>query len=41
MVRMQDNVIDNTPYFLEPNKQQALGERRIGMGVMGLHDFLI
>jgi ribonucleoside-diphosphate reductase alpha chain len=40
-VRMQDNVIDSTPYFLEPNKRQALGERRVGMGVMGLHDLLI
>lgn len=40
-VRMQDNVIDETPYFLEENKKQALGERRVGMGVMGLHDLLI
>lgn len=40
-VRMQDNVIDDTPYFLEPNRIQALGERRVGLGVMGLHDLLI
>lgn len=40
-VRMQDNVIDATPYFLEENKKQALGERRIGLGVMGMHDLLI
>ncbi|RSK53398.1 vitamin B12-dependent ribonucleotide reductase [Bacillus canaveralius] len=40
-VRMQDNVIDATPYFLEENKTQALGERRVGLGVMGLHDLLI
>ncbi len=40
-IRMQDNVIDVTPYFLEANKDQALGERRIGMGIMGLHDLLI
>jgi len=40
-VRMQDNVIDATPYFLAANKKQALGERRIGLGVMGLHDLLI
>lgn len=40
-VRMQDNVIDDTPYFLEANKTQALGERRVGLGVMGLHDLLI
>ncbi|MEC2056890.1 vitamin B12-dependent ribonucleotide reductase [Peribacillus psychrosaccharolyticus] len=40
-VRMQDNVIDATPYFLAENKHQALGERRVGLGVMGLHDLLI
>src|SRR5699024_3588124 len=40
-VRLQDNVIDSTPYFLEANKKQALGERRVGLGVMGLHDLLI
>lgn len=40
-VRMQDNVIDATPYFLDENKKQALGERRVGLGVMGLHDLLI
>ncbi|MDQ0158604.1 ribonucleoside-diphosphate reductase alpha chain [Alkalibacillus salilacus] len=40
-VRMQDNVIDSTPYFLDKNREQALGERRVGLGVMGLHDLLI
>lgn len=40
-VRMQDNVIDATPYFLEQNRKQALGERRVGLGVMGLADLLI
>ena len=40
-VRMQDNVIDATPHFLEENESQALGERRIGLGVMGLADLLI
>lgn len=40
-VKMQDNVIDATPYFLEENKKQALGERRVGLGVMGMHDLLI
>jgi len=40
-VRMQDNVIDATPYFLEENESQALGERRIGLGVMGLADLMI
>ena len=40
-IKMQDNVIDKTHYFLEENKKQALGERRIGLGIMGLHDLLI
>lgn len=40
-VRMADNVIDATPYFLDENKKQALGERRIGLGVMGLADLLV
>lgn len=40
-IRMQDNVIDATPYFLDENTTQAKGERRIGLGVMGLHDALI
>lgn len=40
-IRMQDNVIDATPYFLKENEKQALGERRIGLGVMGLADLLI
>ena len=38
---MQNNVIDQNPYFLEANKKQALGERRIGLGVMGLHDMML
>lgn len=40
-VRMQDNVIDSTPYFLPANEKQAKGERRVGLGVMGLADMLI
>lgn len=40
-VRLQDNVIDATPYFLKANELQAKGERRLGLGVMGLHDILI
>ena len=38
---LQDNVIDATPYFMEENTTQALGERRVGMGIMGLADLLI
>ena len=40
-IHMQDNVIDSTPSFLEENTTQALGERRIGLGIMGLADMLI
>lgn len=40
-VHLQDNVINATPYFLEENEKQALGERRVGLGVMGLADLLI
>ena len=40
-VRLQDNIIDATPYFLDENEEQAFGERRIGLGVMGLADLLI
>ena len=40
-VRFQDNVFDATPYFFEKNEQQAKGERRVGLGVMGLADLLI
>ncbi|WP_141431927.1 vitamin B12-dependent ribonucleotide reductase [Bacillus sp. 03113] len=40
-VRLMDNVIEATPYFMPENTKQAQGERRLGMGVMGLHDLLI
>lgn len=38
---MGDNVVDATPYFLNENEEMAKGERRIGLGVMGLADLLI
>ena len=40
-VRFQDNVIDATPYFFDENKAQQLGERRVGMGTIGLAEMLI
>ncbi len=41
-VRFQDNVIDMDPYiFSEMRKVQLEGERRIGLGTMGLGDALI
>lgn len=40
-VRLQDNVIDYTPYFLEENEKQQLMERRVGIGSMGLGTLMI
>lgn len=40
-VRLQDNVVDASPYFFKQNESQAKGERRLGIGVMGLADALI
>ncbi|MCQ3973347.1 MAG: adenosylcobalamin-dependent ribonucleoside-diphosphate reductase [Anaerolineae bacterium] len=40
-VRFLDNVIDSTPYFFEENKKQQLGERRVGLGTMGLAEMMI
>lgn len=39
--RFADNIIDHSFYFLEENKRMALGERRVGKGVMGLADMMI
>jgi ribonucleoside-diphosphate reductase alpha chain len=40
-VRFQDNIIDATPYFFEPNYIQQMSERRVGMGTIGLAEMLI
>ncbi|MBE3553238.1 MAG: ribonucleoside-diphosphate reductase [Kyrpidia tusciae] len=40
-VRFQDAVIDATYYPFEENRENQLGERRVGLGIMGLHDLLI
>ena len=40
-VRFQDNVIDYTTYFLEENEDQQKGERRIGIGTLGLGTLMI
>ncbi len=41
-VRFQDNIVDADPYiFPEIRKTQLEGERRIGLGTMGLGDALI
>lgn len=40
-VRFLDNVIDATPYFFPENEKQQLGERRVGLGTMGLAEMMI
>ena len=40
-VRFLDNVIDITPYFFEENESVQKGERRIGLGTMGIAELLI
>ena len=40
-VRMLDNVIDCSEFPLEEQKSEALGKRRIGLGVTGLADALM
>jgi ribonucleoside-diphosphate reductase alpha chain len=40
-VRFLDNVIDISRYPLEPQRQEAMAKRRIGLGVTGLADALI
>ncbi|OIO48717.1 MAG: ribonucleoside-diphosphate reductase, adenosylcobalamin-dependent [Parcubacteria group bacterium CG_4_9_14_0_2_um_filter_41_8] len=39
--RLMDNVIDATPYAFEENRTAQLNVRRVGLGTMGLADFLI
>lgn len=40
-LRFQDAVIDATYYPFEDNRRNQLGERRVGLGIMGLHDLLL
>ncbi|GIM44790.1 hypothetical protein DNHGIG_03390 [Collibacillus ludicampi] len=40
-LRFQDAVIDATFYPFEENRQNQLSERRVGLGIMGLHDLLL
>ncbi|NJR12606.1 adenosylcobalamin-dependent ribonucleoside-diphosphate reductase, partial [bacterium] len=39
--RFLDNIIDSTPYFFEQNRDVQLGERRIGLGTMGIAELMI
>lgn len=40
-VRLQDNIIDYTQYFLDENRQVQLSERRVGIGSLGLGTLMI
>nr|WP_127580056.1 adenosylcobalamin-dependent ribonucleoside-diphosphate reductase [Paenibacillus koleovorans] len=40
-VRFLDNVIDKTPYHFEENQINQMGERRVGLGTMGLAELMI
>ncbi len=40
-IRFQDAVIDATYYPFSANRQTQMSERRIGLGIMGLHDMLL
>lgn len=39
--RALDNIIDLHEYFIEDNAEQQLGERRVGLGTLGVADLLI
>jgi ribonucleoside-diphosphate reductase alpha chain len=40
LTRALDNVIDATPYYFEENRKNQLGERRLGLGTMGIDELL-
>ncbi|WLR49615.1 adenosylcobalamin-dependent ribonucleoside-diphosphate reductase (plasmid) [Halobacillus litoralis] len=40
-VRFLDNIIDTTEYFDSDMEKQQKGERRLGLGYLGVHDLLI
>jgi len=39
--RFLDNVIDSTPYFFDQNRDMQLGERRVGLGTMGIAELML
>lgn len=41
LVRLLDDVVDATPYFIEANRENQMRERRIGAGTLGLGELLI
>ncbi|GLG00864.1 hypothetical protein Alches_09030 [Alicyclobacillus hesperidum subsp. aegles] len=40
-IRFQDAVIDATYYPFEENRINQMSERRVGLGIMGLHDLML
>lgn len=40
-LRFQDAVIDATYYPFDENRANQLAERRVGLGIMGLHDLML
>jgi ribonucleoside-diphosphate reductase alpha chain len=40
-IRFLDDVIDHTYYVTEANKEQEQGERRVGLGIMGLAELMV
>lgn len=40
LTRALDNVIDATPYYFEENRENQQGERRLGLGTMGIDETL-
>jgi ribonucleoside-diphosphate reductase alpha chain len=41
LTRFLDNVIDKTPYHFKENEENQKGERRIGLGTLGLGELLV
>jgi ribonucleoside-diphosphate reductase alpha chain len=40
LTRALDNVIDATPYYFDENEENQKGERRLGLGTMGIDELL-
>jgi ribonucleoside-diphosphate reductase alpha chain len=40
LTRALDNVIDATPYYFDENEENQKGERRLGLGTMGIDEML-
>lgn len=40
-LRFQDRVIDTTYYPFKENEENQLSERRVGLGILALHDLML